>query len=111
MRWRDVGSGEFTWGDCLALVENLGWDDPLARAINPKDWAWNDPSRDLLVTVIELLGLINAKTPMAYKQKKSDLPKRIPRPWDKKSNVQKLGSKPRPLAEVDKWLSERLSAQ
>ena len=79
--------------------------------MNPKEWAWNDPSRDLMVTMIELLGQLNAKTPLAYKQKKGDLPKRIPRPWDKQKNVTKMGSKPRPLAEVDKWLSERLSAQ
>lgn len=110
MRWRDVGSHAFTWADCLALVEHLDWDDPLSRAMNPKDWAWNDPSRDLLVTVIEVLGQINAKTPLAHKQKKGDLPKRIPRPWDKKSqSVQKLGSKPRPLAEIDEWMKKRLA--
>lgn len=106
-----MGSPGFSWGDCLALVEHLDWDDPLSRAMNAKDWAWNDPSRDLLVTVIEVLGQINAKTPLAYKQKKGDLPKRIPRPWDKRKDVQKFGSDARPLAEVDKWLSERLSAQ
>ena len=109
VRWRDVGSEQFTWGDCLALVEYLDWDDPLSRAMSPKDWAWNDPSRDLLVTVIEVLGQINAKTPLAHKQKKGDLPKRIPRPWDKSKNVQKLGSKPRPLAEIDEWMTKRLA--
>ena len=80
VRWRDVGQDGFTWGDCLAIVENMTWTDPLYRVMNPEDWAWADPMRDVVVTIVDLLAEINAKTPRPQGLPRSRMPKRVDRP-------------------------------
>lgn len=102
-----MGSDDFTWGDCIALIENVTWDDPLFKAMKPNDWLWYDPSRDPMITVVDLLMQINAKTPMPPKMPRANLPKPVERPKpggevEKKSKVQG-----RSWDDMTEWLDTR----
>jgi hypothetical protein len=105
VRWRDAGSVDFTWGDCVALVASMSWDDPLFRAMHPDEWMWHNPTHDVLMTMVDLLLQVNAKTPLPDKSMKNKLPKRIERPWDKKPET--LRGKSMTFAELDAFLEKR----
>ena len=100
-----MGSVDFSWEDCSALVESVGWDDPLFRAMHPDDWAWYNPVQDVLVTVVDLLLQVNAKTPLPDTSLKGRLPKRVERPWDKKP--ERIAGAAKSLAELDAFLEKR----
>lgn len=109
VRWRDVGQDSFTWGDCLALIENLAWDDPLSRATRPDEWAWHNPEFDPLVTILEVLMQINAKTPVQDRKMKAALPKRIPRPWEKAKRKPEAVKPGRSWEDMEKWVASRIA--
>lgn len=104
LRWRDVGSARFTWGDCWALIYSLPYDSPLHRAENPKEWFWYNPMNDVLVGVYDALGVIAATQDRRPKIKKNEIPKPTLRPWDKTRDVEKIGSTPRPISELNALL-------
>lgn len=108
VRWRDIGSSGFSWGDAIALVENLPWNDPLAIAMRPEEWAWDNPDRDVLVSILDVLVQINAKTLTPREVGRSRMPKRIPRPWDRRKRKTAPAG---PAMEWDaamEWLSGRV---
>lgn len=110
VRWRDIGTPAFTWGDCIALVENLAWDDPLNRARNPKDWVWGDPLRDPIVSVIDVLAQVNAKTPRPRGMPASRLPDRIKRPTaGAASSEPQIRGESKSISEMDAWMRSRMS--
>lgn len=111
VRWRDVGSVDFTWADCVALIETLSWDDPLTRAVHPDDWAWGNPMQDIVVSLLDMMIQVNAKTPVQDKRMKANLPKRIPRPWDKTKAGDKITGAAKSLAELDKFLDSRMRGE
>ena len=101
LRWRDVGTRSFTWGDCWALISTLPYDAPLHRAENPQEWFWYNPMNDVLVGIFDALGAIGATQARRPKIKKTEIPKPTMRPWDKSKDVEKLGSTPRPIADLN----------
>lgn len=110
LRWRNVGTPDFTWGDCVAVVEHLDWDDPLARARNPNDWVWGDPLRDPVVSVIDVLAQMNAKTPRPKGMPASRLPKRIERPSARSaSSKPQIHGEAKPMDEMDTWMQSRIA--
>lgn len=104
LRWRDVGSRDFTWDDLWALVDNLSYGDPLMRAINGKDWWWYHPAVDHLVGIYDGIGQLAAVVSRRRGIKKSELPKVTLRPWDKSRDVEVLKVKASPLADLRKLL-------
>jgi len=104
LRWRDAGSLDFTWDDCYAIITSLPPDSALHRAENPKTWHWADPHTDLLATLVDLLGQSVATQAQRPKIKTSELPKRIPRPWEIEQHEEKLRAKAMPIDELNKQL-------
>lgn len=107
-----MGSDGFTWGDCVALVETLAWNDPLFRAANPDEWIWHDPARDPLVTILDLLMQINAKTPLPNKNMRGRLPNPVKRPWDVKGKTAQAPKvKGRSWEDMEAWLASRVKSK
>lgn len=110
VRWRNVGTDDFTWGDCLALVDTFAWDEPLTRATRPNDWFWHDPLRDVQVTIIDLLAQINSKTPLPEGMRRSNLPKPAKRPWGDSAKGARQPVKPgRDWDEMENWVRSRMA--
>jgi hypothetical protein len=108
MLWREIGIGEHDWMDCWAVIQTLPYDSPLARQMHPKQWFWRNPMFDLVASAVDLLGVANTQRGNASKAKRSSFPKRIPRPWDKDSEVTKLGGKIKlPVREMMDWIQSR----
>lgn len=105
LRWRDVESSSprrraHAWQDVAAVIATLPWDAPLRRAL--PDWQWGDPKHDLLITILESVAALSAKTPNQTKAKKADL-LRVPRPWDQAKTAKRIGT-PMPIADLAAWL-------
>lgn len=107
-RWREVGSDEFTWSDCWALVRTLPYDSPLHREQDPKTWFWRNPMFDLVTSAVELLAVANVQRGNPSRASRSKFPKRIPRPWDQDSETTKLGGKIKlPVKDMLAWIESR----
>lgn len=104
-----MGTPGFTWGDCLALVENVAWDDPINRATKPDEWFWDDPMRDVLVSVVDLLMQVNAKTPRPEGMPQSRLPDPVVRPWKKRAKNTQSRPPGRDWDDMAKWLEGRVN--
>lgn len=74
------------------------------RALNGKDWWWYHPLVDVFVGIFDRLGVIAAVVERRQKVRKGDIPKPLPRPWDKQKHTKKIGNKPRPLDEMRRML-------
>lgn len=103
LRWRDIGSRSFTWDDCLAVISTLPYDAPLSRAQDPQ-WWWYHPLADVTAGIYDNTGVIGATQDRRPKIKKSEIPARIVRPWDKNEHVDKIGNTPRPIDELNELL-------
>ncbi len=104
LRWRDVGSRRFTWGDCWAVISTLPWDAPLNRQAN-EHWAWGNPLHELVAIVAEATHNRNLYAGAQMKVRKSDL-LRVPRPGDKQKTETKLGGDSVPLGELVVFLGD-----
>lgn len=104
LRYRDVGSADFTWADMHAVIATLAYDSPLMRAVNGGDWFWYGPYSDLLAGIYDAAAAGTATQAQRQKIKSSEVPKPLIRPWQKRKEVSKLGNKPRLLSELDKLL-------
>ncbi|MFJ3957696.1 hypothetical protein [Arthrobacter sp. NPDC090010] len=80
------------------------FDSALNRAIHPKTWHWNDPRTDFLATQVDLLGQGVASQARRPGVRKSDLPKRIPRPWEIEQHEEKLRATAMPIDELNRSL-------
>lgn len=83
LRWRDLDAPVSTgtdWGDVVAAVWCCPWDAPIRKVLEPKDWVWGDPSRDLLAGVVDELRNLRAQVGNLSKVQVSQMPKPIPRP-------------------------------
>lgn len=104
LRWRDVASDEFTWADCWAVMSTLPHDAPLNRAINPDTWFWYNPMFDVVTGIYDGLSQLVAVVTRRPGIKKSEVPKRTRRPWDKNEEVEVLKVKPSKIADLRKLL-------
>ena len=104
LRWRDIATEDFTWSDCWAVVDNLPYDDPLMRAINGKDWFWYSPMFDVLTGIYDGIGVIASIVERRPRVRKSEVPDRTPRPWDKKKESEVLKVKPSKIDDLRKLL-------
>ena len=104
MRWRDIATEDFTWSDCWAVVSNLPYDDPLIRAINGKDWFWYNPMFDVVTGIYDGISQLVAVVSRRPAIKRSDVPKPVPRPWDKKQETEVLKVKPSKIEDLRKLL-------
>ena len=105
LRWRDVGTRQFTWGDCLALVAVAPHDSALVRATVP-DWRWADPHYELLVMIAEATTNSHVVEHSGRQVSSRDL-LHVPRPGEITKTVERFGNNPIPLAELDAWLDGR----
>ncbi|WP_087484931.1 hypothetical protein [Brachybacterium massiliense] len=83
LRWRDLEDPVSTgtdWGDVAAVLEHAPWDAPIRRAVNPKDWPWNDPARDLLAGIVDELRTLQALIGNLSGAKPHQFPEPIKRP-------------------------------
>lgn len=79
LRWRDVGSEAFTWGDLRSIVEQSPPDSAIARAMYPNEVAWR-PTDYLLAMVVDILAVMNWRDGGA----KGRRPKPLKRPRTRK---------------------------
>lgn len=86
------------------MLHTTSYDSPLSRAINPKEWWWNHPVNDVIVGVFDSLQFIGAIVSRRPKIKKTDLPKRTLRPWDKTKETEVLKVKASPIGKLRKLL-------
>jgi hypothetical protein len=91
LRWRDVGSEAFSWGDLRAIVEHSPPDSAIARAMYPNEVAWR-PTDYLLANVVDILAVINWRDGGG----KGRRPKPLQRP-----KVRKPGQKRRQTVPLD----------
>jgi len=103
LRYWDAGETGNDWNDINAVITSLPYDSPLARQQKPETWFWYAPWFDIFVGIYETLRVANM-TRRLRKFRKSDLPKRIPRPWDVERTEKKLGTRKMPLDEMNKFL-------
>lgn len=96
-----MGTEEFSWADCHAVLSTLPYDSALHRAMDPKEWHWYRHEYDALVSISDMLQRIYATQERRPKIKTTDVPKPTVRPWDKKKTSEKIGGKPIALAEID----------
>lgn len=64
----------------IAVLEYAPWDAPIRRVMNPMDWPWNDPSRDLLAGVVDELRTLQALVGNQSGKKPHQFPEPIRRP-------------------------------
>lgn len=103
MRYWDVGQGDVDWRDIQVIIVTLPYDSPLARQQYPKDWHWYHPLSDLMAGVYDSLGIGNA-TRRVRRFKKSDLPKRLRRPWDVVTSEKKVGTRKMTIDKMNRFL-------
>lgn len=104
LRWRDVGSVRFTWADCWAVISTLPYDAPLMKAINGKDWWWYHPVVDYVVGIFDSLLVLVSVVDRRHGVKRSEIPKRTVRPWDKQKESEVIKVKPSSLSDMAKRL-------
>lgn len=104
VRWRDVGSREFDWADCHAILSSLPPWSPVHRAEAPESWIWALPGFDTLMTIAEALVTANVQRGNASGAPAARFPKRIVRPWD--TSTGQLGDGALPFDELDAWLAK-----
>lgn len=103
LRYWSAGERGNGWNDINAVIATLPFDSPLARQQNPDTWFWYNPMFDFIVGTYENTRIANL-TRKLRKFRKSDLPKRIPRPWDIVKTEKKIGTKKMSLDNINKFL-------
>lgn len=86
------------------MLEHSPWDSPLRRALSPKDWPWNDPSRDLLAGIVDELRSLRAQVGNVSGIKQHQLPTPIPRPTGSAPGGGEIETGEATLAEIDSIL-------
>lgn len=108
LRWDDAGKKRNTWSDILAVIHTEPPGGPIQRSQNPEDWMWYTPYYDHLQTLVELMATNTTLTGNQSGAKKSDMPKRAPRPWDEKDqDVKEIKGEVLTLDELDARLDAR----
>jgi hypothetical protein len=72
--------------------------------MHPKTWFWMHPLTDIIAGTFDRVGLMAAVVQRREKVKRAEIPKPIPRPWDKKTDTKKIGDKPVPLDDMKRLL-------
>lgn len=88
--WDDVIHGGY-WNDVVAVLETEPPWGPLHRAHEPENWFWYVPGFDDLVNISEMVTVANGQRANV---KKSQMPKRRERPWDKRKRKLKAAVLP-----------------
>lgn len=107
LRWRDLEDPVSTgtdWGDVIAVLEHAPWDAPIRRAVNPKDWPWNNPDRDLLAGIVDELRMLRAQVGNLSGVKQHQLPHPISRPSAGSQHNGAIETGEATLAEIDALL-------
>lgn len=86
------------------MLEHAAWDSPIRRAMNPKDWPWGDPSRDLLAGIVDELRWLRAQTGNPSGVKQHQLAEPIPRPGGGSDQAGAIETGEAPLEEIDRIL-------
>lgn len=86
------------------MINNLPYDDPLMRAINGKDWFWFNPAFDVIAGIYDGIGALVAVVDRRAGIKRSDIPERTLRPWDKRTDKEVLKVKPSKIDDLKKLL-------
>ncbi len=95
-----LGTPRLSWRDLLVIVRQSPRESALARATHGSDALWGLTDH-LLAEVVDELAVANwQRQGKAHARR----PKPIPRPG-KKSQVQRVGSDPLPIAELDAWIA------
>ena len=68
-----MGSAQFTWGDCWAVVNALPYDSPLSRAQQPDEWFWGHPLSQHIVNAGEMANAYKGVLAKKYNMKQKDL--------------------------------------
>lgn len=82
----------------------MPFDSPLSRAINPDTWFWYNPMFDVMTGVYDGISQLVAVVSRRHGIKKSEVPKPVPRPWDKKQESEVLKVKPSKIEDLHKLL-------
>ena len=107
LRWRaleDPVSTGTDWGDVLAVLETAAWDSPIRRAVNPKDWPWGNPERDLHAGIVDELRFLRAQVGNLSGVKQHQLPTPIPRPHSGGAQTEVVDRQEATLDEIDRML-------
>lgn len=86
------------------MISNLPFDDPLMRAINGKEWFWFHPMFDVVTGIYDGISQLVAVVSRRPAIKRSDVPKPVPRPWDKTKETETLKVKPSKIEDLRKLL-------
>lgn len=103
LRFYHAGEEGNDWNDINSVIATLPFDSPLARQQNPDTWFWYNPMYDFVVGVYENTRIANL-TRRLRKFKKSDLPRRITRPWDIEKTEKKIGTVKMSLDRMNEFL-------
>lgn len=99
----EQAADSFGWGELVNFSNHLPIDSATCRALKPEESKFaSDLQRNAILA--DLFDAVSAFSAMFAKAHggKGELPKPYPRPWTK-SGAQKIGSKPIPISEFNKW--------
>lgn len=88
----------------LAVIEHAPYDAPIRRAVNPKDWPWGNPERDLLAGVVDEVRALRAQVGNLSGVKAHQMPNPITRPASGSQQSGSIETGEAPLADIDRML-------
>ena len=104
LRLRDFPSPDLTYGDMLVIIQQAPRESAIAKAVDPERAEWSLTDHLLAMIADANTWLVWSKSKDG--QKNRNRPKPIPRPGleDDSSDVQRFGSDPVPIDQLDDFL-------
>lgn len=102
----DVG-GALSWSALGAFLQRVDPGSALAHELEPELSAWATPFKTnaILADIYDMLAQINANLVSGFSRRRSQKPKRYPRPGD--DDKRKLGKNAVSIEELDKWFKKK----
>lgn len=102
----DVG-GALSWSALGAFLQRVDPGSALAHELEPElsAWATSFKTNAILADIYDMLAQINANLVSGFSRRRSQKPKRYPRPGD--DDKRKLGKNAVSIEELDKWFKKK----
>lgn len=90
--------------DIWAIIRTAAWDSPLAKAMEPENWAWYGPMSAVHIETRDLLRIIATKQYPHPKVRKQQIPPLTVPPWRTDANRSRFAPEPVTKDEIDAHL-------
>lgn len=90
--------------DIWAIIRTAAWDSPLAKAMEPENWAWYGPMSAVHIETRDLLRIIATKQYPHPKVRKEQIPPFTVPPWRTDAKRSRFAPEPVTKDEIDAHL-------